>query len=234
MIADPIVKEHEGVLVVRDDLIRGGSKRRFVDRIIAGHDEVVYATPAYGGAQIAIAYAASELGVRSTIFVAKRGDPHPRTLEAKRAGARILQVPYGYLSNVQSKAKEYCQKTGATLLPFGLDTPEIINAIAAAANKLQATLPPIDQVWCVAGSGVLSKSLQKGFTNAKSFHVISVGKGLSQEAIGKARLYKHPKDFAVDAKIKPPFPSCSNYDAKAWEYIKRYGKGTILFWNVMG
>lgn len=220
--------------MVRDDYIKGGSKRRFVDRIIRGHSEVVYASPAYGGAQIAIACAASDLGVKATIFVAKRNIPHPRTLEAKKAGARVIQVPYGYLSNVQSKAREYCEMNNATLLPFGLDTPDFIESLASAANEIQSRLPTIDQVWCVAGSAVLAKALQMGFTQAKSFHTVMVGKELSKEKIGRAVVYKYPKDFSIDAKIKPPFPSCSNYDAKAWEFIKRYGKGNVLFWNVMG
>ena len=29
-----VIEEHEGFYVVRDDLLEGGSKRRFVDRLI--------------------------------------------------------------------------------------------------------------------------------------------------------------------------------------------------------
>ncbi len=228
----PVTKEHDGILVVRDDLIAGGSKRRFVDRLIVGKSEVVYASPCYGGAQIAIAHAAREIGARATIFVAKRKNPHPRTIEAKNAGARIMQVPYGYLSNVQAKARAYCEMTGAYLLPFGLESPEMIAAIAGGAAGLN--LPKLDQVWCVAGSGVLARSLRIGLPDARSFHIVRVGKALSAEAINGAIVHEYPLPFDRDAKIKPPFPSCSNYDAKAWEFIVKYRKGTVLFWNVMG
>ena len=30
----------------------------------------------------------------------------------------------------------------------------------------------------------------------------------------------------------PPFPSVPSYDAKAWPFIKEYGKQNALFWNV--
>jgi len=88
---EPVIKEHQGVIVVRDDFIPGGSKRRFVDRLFGNAAEVVYASPVYGGAQIAIAHAAREAGIKSTIFCAKRGNPHPRTIEAKKAGAKSFR-----------------------------------------------------------------------------------------------------------------------------------------------
>lgn len=232
MIAPPAVQEHDGILVVRDDHIPGGTKRSFADQLISGHNEVVYASPAYGGAQIAIAHAAREVNVRATIFCAKRSRPHPRTLEAHQAGAKIVQVPAGYLSNVKAKARAYCQQTGAHLLPFGLETEAAFAAIAARAAAAQQQVGEVDQVWCVGGSGVLCRGLQRGVT-AGSFHVVQIGRELRPGDAGKAKVYVHPLDFAQDAKVKPPFPSCSNYDAKAWEFVKRYSSGRVLFWNVM-
>ena len=55
----PIVKNHNGVLVVRDDLFDGGTKARFIPLLLAGTDEVVYASPAEGGAQTALATVAA-------------------------------------------------------------------------------------------------------------------------------------------------------------------------------
>jgi hypothetical protein len=123
--------------------------------------------------------------------------------------------------------------TGAAMLPFGLDDPIALSAIAAAAETVQAAVGDIDQVWCVGGSGVLCRGLQRGI-KANSFHVVQVGRELKPEDIGAARVYKHPLDFAKDAKINPPFPSCSNYDAKVWGVLKANARGKkILFWNVM-
>lgn len=232
MIPSPVVQLIDGVHVVRDDLIPGGTKRCFADQLIPPGSEVVYASPVYGGAQIALAHAAAERGARATIFCAKRNTAHPRTLEAYRAGAKIVQVPHGYLSNVKAKARAYCEKTGAILLPFGLETPEAFQALADRARQAVERVGQVDQVWCVAGSGVLARGLQKGI-NASSYHVVQIGRKLTRRDVGAAVIHEYPLQFAQDAQIKPPFPSCSNYDAKCWEYIKKHAAGRVLFWNVM-
>lgn len=232
MIAAPVVQELKpGVFVVRDDLIVGGTKRCYADQLILGHREVVYASPAYGGAQIAIAHAAREAGAAATIFVAKRAKPHPRTLEAKAAGAKIVQVPNGYLSNVKAKAKSYCQATGATLLPFGLETPLAFEAIAFRAKAVAEQVGQLDQVWSVGGSGVLTRGLQRGL-QASEFYVVQVGRQLKPGDAGRAKVVSCRIPFEQDAKRPPPFPSCSNYDAKGWEPFVALGIGRRLFWNV--
>ena len=70
----PIVENHNGVLVVRDDLFEGGTKARFIPLLFNGVNEVVYASPAEGGAQTALATVAAQLGKRATIFVAQRAN----------------------------------------------------------------------------------------------------------------------------------------------------------------
>lgn len=227
----PIVRVHDGIFVVRDDLFHGGTKARFLSVLFEGVDEVVYATPAEGGAQTALAHTAAALGKRATIFVAKRKVPHDRALEAKRVGAKVMQVPHGYLSNVQSKAKEYCRRTGAKLVPFGVDLPEAIATIAAAA--ISTELKP-DEVWCAAGSGVLARSLAQAFPDADR-HVVEVGRTLTLEEVAGATIHKAGLPFSRALKEKPPFPSCPHYDAKAWRVCKaQHGDGLVLFWNVTG
>ena len=55
-----VIEQHEGFHVVRDDLLEGGSKRRFVDRLIReeiekGAEEFVYGgCPANGYAQLSL------------------------------------------------------------------------------------------------------------------------------------------------------------------------------------
>jgi len=85
----PVIIEHDGVLVVRDDLFAGGTKARFLSTVFEGADEVVYASPAEGGAQVALAIVAGRLGKRATIFVARRATPHPRTTEAAKLGTTV-------------------------------------------------------------------------------------------------------------------------------------------------
>jgi hypothetical protein len=232
MIPDPVVEEQEpGVFVVRDDLLIGGTKRCYADDLIRGHREVVYASPAYGGAQIAIACSAAELGSFATIFVAKRKKLHARTCEAFKAGAKIVQVPHGYLKNVQSKARSYCNATGAFLLPFGLEVAEAFEAIAKRARMVVKITGQLDEVWSAAGSGVLTRGLQQGI-DARRFFAVQVGRELRPDNVGRAKVLIYGSKFEDDAKRKPPFPSCSNYDAKAWDLFERHGQGRRLFWNV--
>jgi 1-aminocyclopropane-1-carboxylate deaminase/D-cysteine desulfhydrase-like pyridoxal-dependent ACC family enzyme len=230
-VTTPQVIEHDGVLVVRDDLFPGGTKARFLQLLFDGADEVVYASAAEGGAQTALATVAARLGKRATIFVAKRAQPHPRALMAKRLGAKIMQVSPGYLSTVQARARDYARQVGARLAPFGMDLPEAIAAVAAAARSIR--IEP-DEVWCASGSGVLARGLAAAWPDARR-HVAQVGRTLSPSEVAGATIHTYPLPFRREARSKPPFPSDAHYDAKAWEiFAARRGPDRVLFWNVAG
>jgi threonine dehydratase len=174
---------------------------------------------------------AQRLGKRATIFVAKRKDPHARSLMAKRLGAQVLQVSPGYLTVVHKRAESYAQDFGARLAPFGFDTPEATVAIAEAARLTD--LAP-DEVWCAAGSGVLARGLAKAFPQAARF-AVQIGRDISGAEAGGATVIKHPLEFGQACRAAVPFPSDPHYDAKAWEICQaRHGAGTVLFWNVTG
>ncbi len=227
----PVVREHSGIHVVRDDLFPGGTKARFLPILFEGADEVVYASPCEGGAQTALAHTAAKLGKRATIFIAKRKQPHDRAIEAKRMGAKVMQVPCGYLNVVQARAREYCKRTGALLAPFGVNLPEALATIAAAARAC-GVVP--DEVWCASGSGVLARSLAIAWPDARR-HVVQVGRTLSSKDVANATIHVAPIPFAKATKAATPFPSCPHYDAKAWQICRaRKGSGTVLFWNVTG
>lgn len=227
----PTVTEHEGIVVVRDDLFPGGTKARYLGALYEKAAEVVYASPAEGGAQTALAHVASVLGKKATIFVAKRADPHPRALMAKRLGATIVQIAPGYLSVVHARAEAYCKASGAMLAPFGMNVPEAGKAITEAALAL-GTEP--DEVWCASGSGVLAMALAQAWPRARR-HVVQIGRELKPDEVAGATIHVHPLPFSKACKSLPPFPSDPHYDAKAWETTKAlHGKGLVLFWNVTG
>ncbi len=229
--APPQVVQHDGIHVVRDDLFQGGTKARFLPVLFEGQSEVVYASPAEGGAQTALAHTAAKLGKKATIFVAKRAQPHSRAYEAKRVGAKVMQVSPGYLTVVQARARAYCAATGAFLAPFGVDLPEAIDTIAAAAFSIG--VDP-DEVWCASGSGVLARSLAKAFPQSRR-HVVQVGRELTAKDVAGARIHKARLPFSKPTPAAVPFPSDPHYDAKAWEICKaRRGAGLVLFWNVTG
>lgn len=227
-IIPPIVQTHEGIRVVREDLFPGGTKARYVPRLFDRADEIVYATPAQGGAQYAIAFVANQLGKRATFFVAKRDNPHPRAWEAKRLGAKIVQVPFGMLSVVQARAREYAKETGATLAPFGMDMPEAIDIIAAAARS---TGEDPDEIWCAGGSGVLGRSLRRAWPKA-ALHVVMVGRKATPVEGADHIFFPRPFEWRA---AQPPFSSDPHYDAKAWWLCKERAQGKrVLMWNVTG
>lgn len=221
----PEIVEHDGIRVVRDDGFPGGTKARVLPRLLTGAPEFVYASPVQGYAQVALAYAALETGRRATVFCAQRKEKHARTREAEAAGARIVEVPTGYLTVVRARARSYCAVSGARLLPFGLDDPDFISGLADLARRLR--LHP-REVWTVAGSGVLSRALQLAWPRA-TFHAVRVG---AVPDVGRAIVHLAPEKFEQDAKAPPPFPSCGNYDAKAWQFITAQASKGAVFWNV--
>ena len=235
----PIVREHSGVLVVRDDLFPGGTKARFMPVLFEGALEAVYASPAEGGAQTALATVAKEFGSQATIFVAARAKIHPRTLEAARLGAKVVPVRPGYLSVVQARAKDYTKTSGARLVPFGVDLPEAITRLTESA--LETGLVP-DEVWCAAGSRGLwrrrDQILEKELARR---HVVQVGRELEAKDVANATIHIYTRPFSDVAKTLPPFPSDPHYDAKAWEVLgldprmtAPKGPGRVVFWNVAG
>jgi hypothetical protein len=121
----PIIKDHYGIKVVRDDLLPGGTKSILMPLIDDPEiTEFVYASPVYGGFQIALSIYCKSVGKRATIFCAQRNVTHANTLKCIAHGATIIEVPYGYLSVIEKKAREYCDKPHIKKIIFGASTHE--------------------------------------------------------------------------------------------------------------
>ena len=222
----------DGIYVVRDDLVSGGTKRRALSPLLAdlcsqGWSEFVFGGPAEGYAQLALAYSAQDVGASATYFVAKRKQRHPNTNEAEAQGCQIVEVEHGRLNVVQARARRYCEATAAYFFPLGFDTPQfaalMTQQVAAACESLSPS-----ETWAVAGSGLLTRCLQAALP---SIPHNAVRIGFPPDA-GKARLFDAPEQFKDEAQEPPPFPSCTNYDAKAWRFIRQHAQPGALFWNV--
>lgn len=226
---DPVVEERTLVdgrrmRIVRDDLLPGGTKVRALVVMMEPGGAYAYAGPAEGYAQIALGRTAALIGARGVAFVAARARRHRNTVSAAAFGAEIVEIRPGYLTVVKARARRYCAEHGVTLLPFGLDSLVAQRAIQDAASRI----PAPEEVWCVAGSGTLSRALAAAWPGA-TIHAVRVG---MVPEVGSAMLYRAPEEFADDAKIAPPFPSSANYDAKAWRFIEQRATDGALFWNV--
>jgi len=229
----PVIEEHEGFLIVRDDLLGGGSKMRFADYLISSNTEVeewVYgSSPATGYAQISLSCMCAKYGKKSVIFMAKRSMDklHDYQLRAIEEGATMHWVPNGMLSVTEKRARDYVAEDPKRrrLLPIGFDDDSVLASIARVSSNINV-VP--SEVWTVGSSGTLTRGLQRTWRDA-AFHCVTVGHAGDY---GRAKTYKCEIPFNKPAKDKPPFPSAITYDAKAWEFMKRYASKGALFWNV--
>jgi hypothetical protein len=227
------IETHKGVNVLRDDLLPGGTKSVLMPHIISEDNEYVYATPVYGGFQIALAKYCQYAGKKATIFCARRKEHHANTKICIEAGANVHEVKGGYLSVVEKHARDYCTETGAIKLDFGACTDQNKQILSERVKKVIETLGhEPEEIFCAVGSGTLVESILMGTSTAMVYGVC-VGK---EYAMCHPRLIilNHHLPFDKECKMTPDFPSMANYDLKAWEYCLKYkSTNDVLFWNVL-
>ena len=237
---DPIIELHDGIHVVRDDLLDAGSKVRFIDCFVKSLPESVKEVvfggcPATGYAQISLPIVCRKYGRKVVLFMAKRNldNLHPYQIQGQKEGADYRWVKMGMLSVTKAHARKYVEENPdeRIALPLGLEHPTVLGSIIKVARKCIDFEP--SEIWSVGSSGTLSRGLQMAFPELK-VRVVQVGHSMNKREIGRAFHLVSPYKF--DEPIKPeeapPFPSASTYDAKAWPFIKEFAKPKALFWNV--
>ena len=236
------INEYNKIKVLRDDVLIGGTKSVLMPHIVGGADEYVYASPVYGGFQIALSAYCTSIGKQATIFCAKRRETHENTLRCIAHGAKVVEVEHGYLSVVEKRARDYCAASGAQKLEFGAKTKKNKSLIAERMWSITKKLgEEPEEIWCAIGSGMLVEGILEGTQNARVYGV-QVGAEYT-ETHERLTVLKYKKPFGVKSKAIAPFPSTPNYDLKAWElcvefaerdnyFAIRNGK-RVLFWNVL-
>src|SRR5260221_10124482 len=107
---EPVIEKQDKFIVVREDMVPGGSKSRFLPFICPPKKELVYASPFCGGAALALSEIGKRTGQGVAIFYAKRKDLHPRQVKARENGAKLKWIPHGYFNVLVARAKEYAEK----------------------------------------------------------------------------------------------------------------------------
>ncbi len=222
----------------------GGSKQRILPGLLAdiGASEIVYAGPATGYAQIALAYVCKLIGKRARVFTdAAEFTYAPLPTIARRLGANIVYWsdtgPGKRLKVIQQRAEEYVKLRGrdAHLLPFGMHDATAIDLYAAAFSSLRDIVPsPPTRMWIVAGSGTIVTSLSRVFP-ACHFLIVQVGKKLWPDQLEGIThtLYVSPYLFTEDVKDseRPPYDTPLSYDAKLWPFVMQHGQPGDYVWN---
>lgn len=225
-------------MVVRDDLLPGGSKIRFLPHLTKGAGEVVFGGPFCGGAPLALSVLGRRTGQKITLFYAARANLHPRQAAARENGAELVFVRPGYMTCVQARARTYAAEVGALFLPLGFDVPAAQEPYVEVMREVRSRVGSPDEVWCATGSGMLARCLGLAFPDSM---VRAVAVGLAsrhdKQSFGSnVELLGCDYRFEQEARGEaPPFPACPNYERKAWELLcASKPRGTVLFWNILG
>jgi hypothetical protein len=244
-----VTERNCSVNVIRDDYLLGGTKQRAMGTYLDSkmENEFVYAGPVCGAAQVALAYACKCKNKKCTIIVSKQpnGMLNENTILAKKLGANIIVSKFVMtLKDLNNETKKYLsQNKKAFLVPFGVEdkdyTDSLINSIneAKKGTYLENNFPK--RLWVVAGSSTLLNVFAKIWPDTH-FLVLQVGKKIWPDQRGilngveifKSTLYVSPQFFYEFAKVTPPYPSNSNYDAKLWSFIQKHAEEGDFVWNV--
>jgi hypothetical protein len=229
----PVVHYHDGIRVVRDDLIVGTKARGAEALVIArpNSERFVYCQPRTGLAGVSLLDVANRMNRKVTLFMpsSKRISHHQACCIERGADPvfrRIAAMP-----NLNKYAREWAEENGHTFLPLGLKHPTATGAIIRAAHTI---LEP-EFVFVAMSTGVLCRALQIAWPNAR-FYGVAVARNIQEGERGDCHIISHPQPFQTPAKVLPPFPSVATYDAKVWQYAVDFRKthpGTdVLVWNV--
>jgi hypothetical protein len=225
---DPAVVMHEGVRVVRDDMIVG-TKTRAGDLIASrtNYKTLVYSQPRTGLAGVSLMDVAKRHNKEVVLFMpaSQRVSLHQACCierGAKPIFKRIAAMPI-----LNMYAKEWAEQNESLFIPLGLKHKLATAAIVHAASTIEAP----DEVYVAISTGVLSRALQIAWPKAK-FHCVAVSRNLKDGELGRAEVISDPLPFTSPEKELPPFPSVDTYDAKVWKYIPKNTGKNILMWNV--
>jgi len=244
-----VVEHHPGWYVARDDLLLGGTKSRVLAAVLRGLGwergrPVVYAGPAQGGMQIALAAHAT---VDAHLFYGDRPKKglHPRQREVLTLGGQHHYSPYPSVRPTQVKAlaKRWAEEHDAVLLRWGLMYGQVIDTIAEVTRATRGRYGGFDEIWVAGGSGTLATGIALGSEGDTEVHVVPIGRTMKPDE-AEGCVVHAPTTHKMDEKVKLvfPFPCDPYYDGKAWgkaimtcffhDETGRLGKSR-LFWNVI-
>ncbi len=214
----PVVETHDGVRVVRDDLIVG-TKARAADFLLSQthQDTIVYVQPRVGLAGVSLIDAAKRRGKKVVLFMpaSKRISYHQACTIERGAEPHFHKI--AAMPVLNKYAKDWADAHNAAFIPLGLKH----ELTTAALVKVASAIPEPGTVYCAISTGVLSRSLQIAWPEAR-FVSVAVARGLKAGELGRSEIRSHPYEFQKeeDEDKLPPFPTVRTYDAKVWRYIQ--------------
>ena len=229
---EDLVQQFGDKFIFRADLAPAGLKAFGAEKVISEtkEDILVYCAPRVGHAPDAIATLAKMYGKKCVFFcpASKQASRHQAVLIAHGADLRFIKIAAMPTLNVY--AKRWADKHGAKFLPFGLSgVPEMTAGLVNMASRI----PEPTEAWMAVSTGTMIRALQIAWPNAIC-RGVAVARNIKDGEIGNAvvRTANIPFLKPVKSHELPPFPTTSNYDAKAWNDFVQYGKPGAIFINV--
>ena len=226
------LKQIEGYNVIDDGDFQYGTKAKMGDFMISQvkEDTLVYVAPRTGYAPYSLTYLAKKYNKKLVLFMPASKEASEHQLRVIEDGATPIFIKTPAMPTINGWAKEFSQKIGAKYLPFGLKHEQVVaGGVKIFHEAFKDKVIP--RMWSVFSTGVLSRTLQIALPNV-DFSAVAVARNVQPGELGRAKFYTYHKEFLKDCDSDTPFDCIKTYDAKGWEYMKKYGQLGDWFWNV--
>jgi hypothetical protein len=239
LLPEIIIKEHEGVKVVREDLsVIGGTKTRAGEFLVSQtkKNTLVYVVPRVGHAGIAIMELAKLYNKEVIFFMpACKEISNHQSYIINMGPKDVIFERIAAMPNLNRLAKKYAEQKGYEFLPFGLNHPYTIAGFVRTCENLLKNYEEPEELWSVVSTGVLTRGIQIGFPNTK-MKGVCVARNMKQGELGRTEIISEPLDFLKDEKKEnlPEFNTVPSYDGKGWKYVPKNSNKNVWFWNVAG
>lgn len=239
LLPEIIIKEHEGVKVVREDLsVIGGTKSRAGEFLISQtkKNTLVYVVPRVGHAGIAIIELAKLYNKEVIFFMPACKEISDHQAHIISMGPKdVIFERIAAMPNLNKIAKKYADQNGYEFLPFGLNHPYTIAGFVRTCEELLKNYSEPEELWSVVSTGVLTRGLQIGFQNTK-MKGVCVARNMKHGELGRTEIISEPLAFLKNEKQcnLPEFNTVPSYDGKGWKYVPKNTARDVWFWNVAG
>ena len=226
------LKQAEGFNIIDDGEFQYGSKAKMGDFMISQvkEDTLVYVAPRTGYAPYSLTYLAKKYNKKLILFMPASKEASEHQLRVIEDGATPIFLKTPAMPTINGWAKDFAKKIGAKYLPFGLKHEQVVaGGVKIFHEAFKDKIIP--NMWTVFSTGVLSRTLQIALPNT-NFNAVAVARNIQPGELGRAKFYTYHKEFLKEADIATPFDCIKTYDAKGWDYMKRYGHLKDWFWNV--
>ncbi len=231
----PLIEKYEIVPgkfvdVVRCDVVLGGFKRLAIEGVYEKlkAKTLVFATNSFGTGALALTLSLQGSNKNIIIFLSISDSISPNLSFCEKMGATLDFSGKAESFNSEKLRREALEKyTGDEyeVLPLGLENEEVKENIVKIAKQIFSSKIP-QELWVATASGLTIRTLQDAFPGTE-FHAVLV-KGDSPDT-GRVHIHRPKEKFTELARVLPPYPSNSNYDAKVWAVlIEELSKNSLI------